>query len=64
VSTLVYKIMMNATIVWHVKLPAEWKKIFNDMAEKEHDTEKGAAARALRQFIRKHLEEEKEEEKE
>ena len=56
--------MMNATIVWHVKLPAEWKKIFNDMAEKEHDTEKGAAARALRQFIRKHLEEEKEEEKE
>ena len=40
------------TVVWHVKLPAEWKMIFDELAEKEGDTTHGAATRQFRKLVK------------
>ena len=42
----------NDAPVWHVKLPAEWKAIFDELAEKEGDTTHGAATRQLRKLVK------------
>lgn len=55
--TLVYMILMSSESVWHVKLPAEWKEIFEKKAEQDGDKEHGAGPRAVRKFIREKLEE-------
>lgn len=44
--------MVSETIVWYVKLPAEWKAIFDEMAQKEGDTTHGAATRQLRKLVK------------
>lgn len=41
----------NDSRVWYVKLPAEWKAIFDKLAKQKGDTTHGAAARHLRQVI-------------
>ena len=42
----------NDPTVWHVKLPAEWKAIFDELAEKEGDTTHGAATRQFRRLVK------------
>ena len=46
-----------AEIVWYVKLPAEWKEIFEDIAKKEGDEEYGAGSRQVRKMLKKQLNE-------
>jgi len=46
---------MSSDVVWHVKLPAEFKEIFEKMAEKVGDEERGAAARQVRKFLKRKL---------
>ena len=41
--------------VWYIKLPAEWKDIFADMAKDAGYTERGAAAREVRRLIKAYL---------
>lgn len=37
--------------VWYVKLPKEWKKIFDEMAKNSGYTERGSAPRELRRIL-------------
>lgn len=48
---------MSSEVVWHVKLPAEFKEIFEKMAESDGDDERGAGARQVRKYLKKKLKE-------
>jgi hypothetical protein len=45
----------NTDIFWIVKLPPEWKELFEKQAKQEGDNTHGAGARQLRRFIKSHL---------
>ena len=47
--------MSSVEVVWIVKLPAEVKEIFEKKAKEQGDTERGAAARQVRKFLKKKL---------
>lgn len=49
---------MSSESVWFVKLPSEFKEIFEKKAEEQGDLERGAAARQVRKFLKEHLNEE------
>ena len=55
--TLVTMSIMTSEIVWFVKLPAEWKEIFEKLAEEEGDDEFGAGSRHVRKVLKKQLKE-------
>ena len=44
-------------VMWIVQLPAEWKEIFEKLAEEEGDNTHGAGARQLRKVLKKQLKE-------
>ena len=48
---------MSSDTVWYVKFPAEMKDTFDKKAEEAGDSERGAAARQLRKFVKENLEE-------
>ena len=48
--------------MWYLKLPAEWKALFEELAEQDGDTEYGAGARYVRKTLRKMLDKNKESE--
>jgi len=49
--------LSSGNVVWIVQLPAEWKEVFEKLAEEEGDDEYGAGARQLRKFLKKQLKE-------
>jgi hypothetical protein len=49
-------IVSSAEVVWIVKLPVEYKELFEEMAKEVGDEERGAGARQLRKFLKKSLE--------
>ena len=51
---------MTSEIVWFVQLPAEYKEVFEKMAEAEGDNSHGAGARQVRKYLKKNLEAEAE----
>lgn len=59
VLTLVNMSIMSSDVVWFVKLPAEWKEVFEKIAEDDGDDTHGAGARRVRKVLNKHLKEDR-----
>ena len=51
--------IMSSDVVWFVKLPAEWKEVFEKIAEDDGDDTHGAGARRVRKVLNKHLKEDR-----
>lgn len=48
---------MSSESVWFVKLPAQWKEVFEKIAEEEGDDSHGSGARLVRKVLKKKIKE-------